>query len=526
MKRFGISRKICASLAAAVIICSQTTPVLASEWFVDSTGLPSANDWSMVSSPNEIKTAEPVDLTPVPQEQTKQVVDVPTVGQQNLNNVEGNISVVVGMPESPKAAEENTEKPTTQPSAEGTPGFLSSFDADIEKPAVIDANPAKESDMAMPSAVQTAEPVATPPSPTAGMSIETPKAASGSAQAEAEYQSKETPEMEDISKPKTLQRKEAPSIMETTKWTITGENRTNKIIVNVLAGQTRFEMFYSAAAPMPAITFTSIDGNIYRAGEDFNNGRTSFICRPGNKIDGFADVNYCVMYFSAPTDPGSWTAEITLDKGTKEFMLVKTAVPNGWTDFTQEYRMTPEEMCLWHLSKVSDYTPSELINLANTDTNPGGNTIASGEAPVVEKIDYTIPLIVTVFVILVGGMIAGTVFIIRKSNREEEEYTKRRISRANKALQKKKEAQDRNLASALKELNEDYSDDDYFSETSTFEEVDEEIEIPVQKNMEAYNELVIDNEDAPSMEEVKETEKSHVEMPAWLSEENMAATFF
>ncbi len=526
MKGYRYLRSICAIASAAAVVSMTPVGVMASELFADTTGMPSASDWSMVSSPTQIKP-QASDFTPVSEK--KELAEVPTISTPPVNTgkkAEKPAKIESNLPDTPEVSKETPEP--VSGSTQQT--FMTSYDG--EKTPSTDDKTVNDTQKAS----------AMPDVPTL-TTVETPKAAEGAQKAEAEYQENqtaETPAASEIEKPKALSRKEAPSIMETTKWEV-GENRSTKISVNVFAGQTRFEMFYSAAAPMPAITFTSIDGNIYRAGEDFNNGRTSFICRPGNKIDGNADINYCVMYISAPTDPGSWTAEITLDKGTKEFMLIKTAVPNGWTDFVEEYRMSPEEMCLWYTSKISDYSANELINLANVDTNPGANSISTTDAPKIEEKDYTLTMIIGGFGLLIFAMITGTILIIKKSNRDEAEYTKRRIDRANKKLKQKQKMADSNLESALKELDEDYSDDAYFSETSTFEEDDEEIEIPVQKNMQAYDELVINNDKSPKLEDVKNVEKTVVnlpewlsgeeeekvvDLPAWLKEDNMAATFF
>lgn len=324
----------------------------------------------------------------------------------------------------------------------------------------------------------------------------------------------ERPDTGDISKP--AKAKKAPTVMETTKWNLSEGNRTNKISIRIPAGETRFEMFYTAGAPMPNVTFSSCDGNIYRTGEDFTNSKTKFICRPGNKIEGFSDVDYCVMYFSAPVDPGTWTAEITLDKGTKEFMFLKSSVPNEWEGFSEEYRTNPEEMCLWFLSSASDYSVDELVNLASVDTNPGANSIVSTDAPVIEEVDYTIPIIVGAFVLLLAALIGVTVYIVQRSNREQRERTEKRISKANQKLKERKESQDKHLADVLKEMDEDYSDDDYFSEKE--ESDDDDIKIPVQKKMLNDDELTFDDEHKMSMKDMSEDETESFEMPSWLDD--------
>lgn len=504
MRKTGLKRAICSIGLTMAILAGSAASVFASEYFIDTTVMPTAGDWNVVSSPKALKQNPKKENKEKKKEEKEVKEELPEVGKSPISDIETS-SGTMSMPEEPTG-------PEPEPIEDESVSFMSDMNADTGETTPAEGDIPSTEGMEMPSMPTPIEP-----------------AKSDAKEAEDEFRERTTPNINKVDEPTALKRQEAPSILETTQWKITDANRTTKINVNVFAGETRFEMFYSNKAPIPALTFTSQDGNIYRIGEeDFNNGKTRFIVRPGNKIEGNSDVDYCVIYISAPTDPGSWTAEVTLDKGTKEFMLIKTAVPNGWSDFVEEYRMTPEEMCLWHLAKSSDYSIQELITLANNDANPGSNTTMSSEPPVYEEKDYTIPIIIGVFVIIIAAMITATFLIIKKSNMAEEERAKKHVSRANKILQQKKDAQNRNLANALKELDEDYTDEDYFTEDSTYEDPEEEIEIeiPVQKNDAAYDELDISNDNAPSIEDVIEEEKTVVAMPSWLSEDNTAAGFF
>ncbi len=263
----------------------------------------------------------------------------------------------------------------------------------------------------------------------------------------------EKPNAEDLTK-------EAKKNRETVKdsyWDI--EERDITIRVGLNQGTTRFEVFYSSMGKVPYIAFQTPDGEIYETGKDSE----YIISREGNQIEGHSDLRYEVIYITAPSMTDGIKVKISLDSKTRDFMMVQSTVPAKWEGFKKEIRTNPEKLIIWGFHN-SENTITDLIAIAeNTDLNPIENNMDTAAPPVVEKKSITstiIPLLV-VAIIIVAAMIVYNNFDRQK---KEKEARSNRINKKNKVSQRKKKMGEKQLDNVLDEFNDDYSDDDFFSE--------------------------------------------------------------
>ncbi len=311
------------------------------------------------------------------------------------------------------------------------------------------------------------------------------------------YSGEGAPDMEVISQ-------EAESARETIdkyEWDI--NERNNTIRVNFNKGITRFEVFYTAGTT-PYIAFLTPDGDIYESGKDSD----TIISRDGNQIQGHSDLRYEVIYIVAPSNTNDIKAKISLDSKTHDFMMIKSRVPQGWENFTQEFRTEPEELVSWGFHN-SENTITDLIAIAeNTDIKPVDDSIGTAEPPKREKKDNS-GMIISLFVVIIIGAGAMLVFNNMSKKRRAKEAVDKRIKKRNIIAKKHKIANEKTLDNVLDEFKDDYSDDDFFADAKPIDE--DSVTMPLEKKVafvetDEQGEPIMPEEPKPVEEKPKQEE--------------------
>jgi len=313
--------------------------------------------------------------------------------------------------------------------------------------------------------------------PVYAMSLNDLKPGGASSVPKSEHTENKDIDMEEISK-QVSQKKET---VADTQWDITERDTTIRCDLN--KGVTRFEVFYSASGSIPYIAFQTADGDLYESGKDNEN----IITRGNNQISGHSDLRYEVIYIISPSSTEGLKVKISLDSKTHDFMFIKSSVPNGWENFTQEYRTSPEKLILWGFHH-SDNTITDLISIAeNTDIKPADNTIGTSTPPEEEKDNS---FLILLFVFVIAGICVMLYLNNRTKKRQEEDAQKSRIKKKNKIALRNKENRKKKLDTALDEFDDEYADDDdededededFFSDTPELNE--EEIKMPIEKRI-------------------------------------------
>lgn len=299
-----------------------------------------------------------------------------------------------------------------------------------------------------------------------------------------------TPNMEDINR-------EASSSKETVEdshWDITERDTTFRTDLN--KGITRFEVFYSASGKVPYIAFQTPEGDIYESGKDSEN----IVSRDENQINGHSDLRYEVIYLISPSSTDNLKVKVSLDSVTHDFMMIKSAVPQGWNNFRQEYRTEPEKLLLWGFHN-SENNITDLIAIAeNTDVKPVENGMESAPPPVVEKAD---PTGLIIWLLIFAAIGVGVMIFLNNMTKkhQEQDALNKRVKKKNLISKKNKIANAKSLDSVLDEFNDDYSDDDFFSNAKAVEE--DKVSLPIEKKI-AFKEEDEEEEIRPVKKPVKE----------------------
>lgn len=224
--------------------------------------------------------------------------------------------------------------------------------------------------------------------------------------------------------------------------------------VTVPSGTTKFEIFYTALAGEPVISFRSASGARYDLDNEIEDG--TFVIRTSKgQVEGSTSLLLKTIYVSNPTDAGQWTMILNVDDNYSEFIVAKAAIPENWRTIEVDYRTQVLDVDLWYLSEKSAFKYEDINKITQFDTAiPNSFTSEEKKEPA--------PADLTRIYILIGVIvISGIAFFIyrRKKAKSEEAYMRqeKKIEAANKKRKNRKAKEDAQLS-----FNDDldYSDDD------------------------------------------------------------------
>lgn len=233
---------------------------------------------------------------------------------------------------------------------------------------------------------------------------------------------------------------------ENTRWRILNDepsSYTKDFEAYISSGTIRLEVFYTADADMPELTFTSSGGNVYSMTEGSKSlGKTQFKVKNKYSISDYPDIKYSIIYISNAEDPGTWSIKVHLNNRIREFALVTSEIPESWETLDTDYKTRPKELLLWYLSEYgvditqeSSHSFEDMIGIISMDTQiPTTNDIDSTEVVASKKKQNPLGsfFFMLTFLIILG--VITVIFILKKLRDQSRGMIANRITRANKRL--------------------------------------------------------------------------------------------
>ena len=233
---------------------------------------------------------------------------------------------------------------------------------------------------------------------------------------------------------------------ENTRWRILNDepsSYTKDFEAYISSGTIRLEVFYTADADMPELTFTSSGGNVYSMTEGSKSlGKTQFKVKNQYSITDYPDIKYSIIYISNAEDPGTWSIKVRLNNRIREFALVTSEIPESWETLDTDYKTRPKELLLWYLSEYgvditqeSSHSFEDMIGIISMDTQiPTTNDIDSTEVVASKKKQNPLSgfFFMLTFLIILG--VITVIFILKKLRDQSRGMIANRITRANKRL--------------------------------------------------------------------------------------------
>lgn len=256
------------------------------------------------------------------------------------------------------------------------------------------------------------------------------------------------------------------------------ENNQATFQTTMKSGVNRFEILYTSSDKTPVVEF-SVNGNVYEAAyggqvSDDNpmtilKGKTVTVDKKSNSQYS-ATMNLMAVYFDTDkislADGTAVDVTVNLPDDRTAFIIARTEVPFLWNNIadgeeTREKLLATDDpyfLLKYSLANQNIITSDDIVPVITENDNET-NTPETAEQPKPNKTAARIKLIL---VCAAMGMAVAAFFMMRTKKADKAAAEKRNEKKKAKRKQKEQEVRDRDrLSSALKEFEDEYTDDGY-----------------------------------------------------------------